>query len=136
MIKLIAFLYLATFVATQGVWDPRCPPTATPVIRLPHETDCSRFYICQFGLKHLMPSCPRGFLFDEKSTFCVEDYLVDCSRTTIGISSTTSKSTTSATSSSSFETSSSIFNPPTVPTVTQTTSKSSSNQSRSNLILS
>ena len=82
MLNYFVVFVFTSYVVAQGIPEPRCPSSARPVVRLPHETDCSRFYICQFGLKHLMPACPRGLLFDQRTTACIDSRLVNCVRET------------------------------------------------------
>jgi Chitin binding Peritrophin-A domain len=70
---LVKLLVLALFgcAAAQSVADPRCTiPDRVPALRLPHETDCTRHWICQGGNKHLMPACPPGLKFDTPSMSC------------------------------------------------------------------
>ena len=113
MFNYFVVLVFSSYVVAQGVPDPRCPSSARPVVRLPHETDCSRFYICQFGLRHLMPACPRGLLFDSKSTACIHSSLVNCNRdTTINVPTITTK-LMSSTSKTTFQ------SLPTVPEVSR-----------------
>lgn len=78
---LVKFLVLAFVgcVVAQGVEDSRCPSVkGQKSVRLPHESDCSRFYICQNGRKHLMPPCPRKKLFDSTSLKCVDAVEAAC----------------------------------------------------------
>lgn len=70
LLKLLV-LALVGYVASQGVSDPRCTtPDPVPAIRLPHDTDCTRHWICQAGLRHLMPACPFGNNFDSVTLTC------------------------------------------------------------------
>jgi hypothetical protein len=69
----VKLLVLALFgcAAGQSVADSRCTiPDRVPTLRLPHETNCARHWICQGGNKHLMPACPTGLLFDTPSMSC------------------------------------------------------------------
>jgi Chitin binding Peritrophin-A domain len=70
LVKLLV-LALFGFAAATSVVEPRCTiPDRVPALRLPHETDCARHWICQGGSKHLMPPCPPGNLFDTPSMSC------------------------------------------------------------------
>lgn len=67
---LISLAFLAAFVSAQ-LPDPRCPPdNPRPPVHLPHPYDCSLFFLCSFGIAHLMPPCPDGLLFDTPSSSC------------------------------------------------------------------
>lgn len=46
--------------------DYQCPSDPNVSLLLPHETDCSKFYVCTNGGKILM-SCASGTLFDYKT---------------------------------------------------------------------
>lgn len=68
---LLALLALVAFAVGQGIPDDRCLPIVPGVtIRLPHDTDCTLFYVCHFGERLLMPACPGGFQFDTPSLQC------------------------------------------------------------------
>jgi hypothetical protein len=70
LLKLLVLAFVGYAVA-QGIADPRCPvPDRNPAVRLPHDTDCTRHWICQGGNRHLMPACPVGMKFDSPSLSC------------------------------------------------------------------
>ncbi|CRK87419.1 CLUMA_CG001221, isoform A [Clunio marinus] len=70
MLKKLVLLTFIGFVASQGVLDTRCPLDNNPPTRLPHDTDCTLFYVCNFGSRFLMPPCPAPMQFDTPSSSC------------------------------------------------------------------
>lgn len=71
MLFKLAFLALIGIALGQGIADPRCLPIVQGVtIRLPHDTECNRYYVCHFGEKFLMPACPVGWEFSADSLAC------------------------------------------------------------------
>jgi Chitin binding Peritrophin-A domain len=116
MLKYLLVLFIVSSATSQGIVDPRCPTTVVrPSIRLPHETDCSRFYICQLGLKHLMPACPKGLLYDAPTSACVDEKDAKCDQV---IASTTGSPTVPAVGSTTVP---STATPVTAPTVAAST---------------
>lgn len=71
MIILIAlFLFGNVVVFGAAKRDERCPLLNTEfVIYLPHDTDCTLFYKCDWGNRVLF-SCPPGFNYNPKSEAC------------------------------------------------------------------
>ncbi|XP_022901762.1 peritrophin-1-like [Onthophagus taurus] len=60
------------------VIESTCPETNGPLAAyLPHETDCSQFYECDWGNKILM-SCPSGLYFNPKLNVCDYPVNVEC----------------------------------------------------------
>ena len=112
LLKLLVLAFVG-YVASQGVADSRCTqPDPVPAIRLPSETDCRRHYLCQAGLRHLMPACPTGMVFDPVSLACrtgtvcipIPPTTVPQTTTTVPQTTTTAPATTAST-----------VSPPTVP---------------------
>lgn len=73
MLKSITIIVFASSVLGQGaIPDERCPiVNQRPPVLIPHEQDCTLYYICHFGNRILMPSCPRGLKFDTRSSRCI-----------------------------------------------------------------
>ncbi|XP_050359161.1 mucin-5AC-like isoform X5 [Nymphalis io] len=61
-----------------GEWLPNgCPSDFSVHWLLPHETDCAKFYYCNFGEK-VVRSCPSGTHFDPKLQVCNWPNAVNC----------------------------------------------------------
>ncbi|KAF2884429.1 hypothetical protein ILUMI_21753 [Ignelater luminosus] len=57
-----------------------CPPTGNGQeddIRLPHKSDCSKFYKCSHGVQYEM-DCPHGLHFNPQTKQCDWPYNVNC----------------------------------------------------------
>lgn len=80
MLKLFCLLSCAAIIVAQlPKPDDRCPAVNNGrALNLPHDSDCSLYYKCHFGLKFLMPACPRGMLFDAISSQCVAESIARC----------------------------------------------------------
>ncbi|XP_052746675.1 peritrophin-1-like [Bicyclus anynana] len=54
---------------TRSVADPRCPVFEHHL--LPHETDCTKFYYCEYGRKYIEArSCAPGTAFSYAHQWC------------------------------------------------------------------
>jgi hypothetical protein len=59
--------------------QPECPPGNDELILLPHPTNCSAFYKCNWGTPVLL-YCPQGLFFNNISKVCDLPQNVDCNR--------------------------------------------------------
>uniref|UniRef100_A0A1L8E3S2 Putative peritrophin n=1 Tax=Nyssomyia neivai TaxID=330878 RepID=A0A1L8E3S2_9DIPT len=61
---------------------PECPKEEDrKVVLLPHESDCTKFYICSHGRPHEF-SCPHGLFFSPEKQRCDWPNNVDCTQVT------------------------------------------------------
>uniref|UniRef100_A0A2H1V7N0 SFRICE_015713 n=1 Tax=Spodoptera frugiperda TaxID=7108 RepID=A0A2H1V7N0_SPOFR len=70
-----------------------CPASFNVTVLRPHETDCSKFYICNNGEKVEM-NCAPGTLFDVKIRVCNLPFAVDCKNSTSNSNSTSISTST------------------------------------------
>jgi Chitin binding Peritrophin-A domain len=78
MLLKLVIVTLIGLVATQTP-DARCPAeNQRPPIHLPHETDCTLYYVCHLGNRILMPPCPQGQHFDRATARCRPAAEADC----------------------------------------------------------
>ncbi|XP_050558717.1 chitin-binding domain protein cbd-1-like [Spodoptera frugiperda] len=70
-----------------------CPASFNVSVLKPHETDCSKFYICNNGEKVEM-NCAPGTLFDVKIRVCNLPFAVDCKNSTSNSNSTSISTST------------------------------------------
>merc|ERR1711973_817098 len=81
MLRLIAGVLITVLVyaecrpSSEGT-VVSCPEDVHDFI-LPHETDCSKFYMCSWGEPHLY-QCPEGLWFDPTKDVCNWPDEVDC----------------------------------------------------------
>lgn len=100
--------------STRGPMDPRCPPTNDgPVVHLPHEYDCTKFYKCDWGVLVLYECDPPGTHWSVVHDWCDWPDRANCQlpgSSTLSGSSTTS-STVSTPSSSSTNAATTTYQP-------------------------
>ncbi|XP_052892426.1 mucin-2-like [Anopheles moucheti] len=63
--------------ANAQIADSRCPLVDNPPFHLPHETDCTLFYTCSYGMKYLK-SCPVNQHFGFAIQRCDYPFFAEC----------------------------------------------------------
>ncbi|XP_053668045.1 mucin-2-like [Anopheles marshallii] len=63
--------------ANAQIADSRCPLVDNPPFHLPHETDCTLFYTCAYGMKYLK-NCPPNQHFGFAIQRCDHPYFAEC----------------------------------------------------------
>ncbi|XP_073964636.1 protein obstructor-E-like [Choristoneura fumiferana] len=72
-------LFAASIVALFALASAtQCPPPGSVRYMVPHETDCSKFYICAHGVP-LLQSCPEGTHFNSNFMVCQNPVFAGCS---------------------------------------------------------
>jgi len=67
IVTIVGFFMLSSFVC----------PNNDETKRYPHESDCSKFYVCSDGMV-IVQTCPRGLHFDANMEVCDYPENVDC----------------------------------------------------------
>ncbi|CAH2209878.1 jg2557, partial [Pararge aegeria aegeria] len=109
---------MKTTTTTEITWLPNgCPESFNIHHLIPHEYDCNKFYICDFGQK-VERSCALGTYFDPSLQICNWPFAVNCtSSSTPGPPATTQEAT------STTSTTTTTLPPPTLPPQTTTTTQ-------------
>lgn len=77
--KLGALVLLSSVVFVASTPVGTCPPTnQRPTVYLPHATDCSLFFLCNFGTPLEMPPCAAGTKFDTVTSRCAPEATAVC----------------------------------------------------------
>ncbi|XP_053686533.1 peritrophin-1-like [Sabethes cyaneus] len=81
-IKMLTLFIVGCLLATGAfAQDPRCPAICDPLdqpVFLPHEWDCSKYYVCSNGYAVEM-QCPDPLLWNQSINVCDWPWAVTCS---------------------------------------------------------
>ncbi|XP_022835431.1 uncharacterized protein LOC111362897 [Spodoptera litura] len=99
-----ALTFLSVIIGTPDQDLPNgCPANSYISVLRPHESDCSKFYICNNGNKIEM-TCASGTLFDVNLGVCNLPFAVNCKNSTSNSNSTPSSTSTAVSTSTSAST--------------------------------
>uniref|UniRef100_A0A336LPX3 CSON015613 protein n=1 Tax=Culicoides sonorensis TaxID=179676 RepID=A0A336LPX3_CULSO len=76
---------IAIAYCAEGIYDPRCPPYDPPNTKptyLPHESDCTKYWMCSNGKRYekICPPMETGerLHWDQKNEYCNWPYAANC----------------------------------------------------------